>query len=260
MSGEVSRAIISKGQRLHIDDQTQESINSMEVIQREMNDVLRENISAHRKMIVFDMDDTILIGRFIDRCADTFGFRPQLDELRFNEKDAIILTKRVSLLLKNKTMDDLLNIISKMRMAGKIKEVVQCYKKKGYLVGIISNSYTLITNYVKQQIGVDFSVSHQLEFFEGRATGEVNLPSYFFGSPESICGHAFCKTNALQHICEKYNVNMKNCIVVGDSKDDRCVITYAGKGVAFCTTDEMLEKIADKSIKERSFEPLLALA
>lgn len=260
MSGEVSRAIISKGQRLHIDDQTQESINSMEVIQREMNNVLRENLSAHRKMIVFDMDDTILIGRFIDRCADTFGFRPQLDELRFNEKDAIILTKRVSLLLKNKTMDDLLNIISKMRMAGKIKEVVQCYKKKGYLVGIISNSYTLITNYVKQQIGVDFSVSHQLEFFEGRATGEVNLPSYFFGSPESICGHAFCKTNALQHICEKYNVNMKNCIVVGDSKDDRCVITYAGKGVAFCTTDEMLEKIADKSIKERNFEPLLALA
>ncbi len=260
MSGEVSRAIISKGQRLHIDDQTQESINSMEVIQREMNDVLRENISAHRKMIVFDMDDTILIGRFIDKCADTFGFRPQLDELRFNEKDAIILTKRVGLLLKNKTMDDLLNIISKMRMAGKIKEVVQCYKKKGYLVGIISNSYTLITNYVKQQIGVDFSVSHQLEFFEGRATGEVNLPSYFFGSPESICGHAFCKTNALQHICEKYNVNMKNCIVVGDSKDDRCVITYAGKGVAFCTTDEMLEKIADKSIKERNFEPLLALA
>ena len=260
MSGEVSRAIISKAQRQHNNELTKESVNSMEAIQREMNNVLRENLSAYQKMIVLDMDDTILINRFIDKCAEAFGFKPKLEELRFNEKDPIILTKRIGLLLKNKTMDDLLNVISNMEMAANIKEVIQSYKQKGYLAGIISNSYTLITNYVKQQIGADFSVAHQLEFFEGKATGEVSLPSYFFGSPESICGHSFCKTNALQHVCEKYNVKMKNCIAVGDSKDDRCMLTYAGKGVAFCTTDEMLEKIADSSIKTRNFEPLLALA
>lgn len=260
MSGEVSRAIISKAQRQHNNELTQESVNSLEAIQREMSNVLRENLSAYQKMIVLDMDDTILISRFIDNCAEAFGFKPKLDELRFNEKDPIILTKRIGLLLKNKTMDDLLHVISNMKMAENIKEVVQSYKEKGYLVGIISHSYTLITNYVKQQIGADFSVAHQLEFFEGKATGEVSLPSYFFGSPESICGHSFCKTNALQHVCEKYTVSMKNCIAVGDSKDDRCMLTYSGKGVAFCTSDEMLEKIADKNIKERNFEPLLALA
>ena len=260
MSGEVSRAIISKAQRQHNNELTQESVNTIEAIQREMNNVLRENLSAYQKMIVLDMDGTILINRFIDECADAFGFKLKLDELRFSEKDPIILTKRIGLLLKNKTIDDLLNVISSMEMAENIKQVVQACKQKGYLVGIISHSFTLITNYVKQQIGADFSVAHQLEFFEGKATGEVNLPSYFFGSPESICGHSFCKTNALQHICGKYNVNMKNCIAVGDSKDDRCIVTYAGKGVAFCTTDEMLEKIADSSIKVRNFEPLLALA
>src|SRR5687768_6222574 len=260
MSGEVSRAIISRAQRYHTDEFTKENVNSLEAIQREMNNALRENLSVYHKMIVFDMDDTILINRFINECADAFGFKPKLDELRFSEKDPIILTKRIGLLLKNKTIDDLLHVISNMEMAENIKEVVNIYKQKGYRVGIISHSYTLITNYVKQQIGADFSVAHQLEFFEGKATGEVNLPSYFFGSPESICGHSFCKTNALQHVCEKYNVNMKNCIAVGDSKDDRCMITYAGKGVAFCTTDELLEKIADSTIKTRNFEPLLALA
>ena len=260
MSGEVSRAIISKAQRQHNNELTRESVNTLEAIQREMNNVLRENLSVYQKMIVLDMDDTILINRFIDKCADAFGFRTKLDELRFNEKDPIILTKRIGLLLKNKTMDDLLNVISNMGMADNIKEVIQSYKQKGWLVGIISNSYTLITNYVKQQIGADYSLAHQLEFFDGKATGEVSLPSYFFGSPESVCGHSFCKTNALQYICEKYNVIMKNCIAVGDSKDDRCMLTYAGKGVAFCTSDEMLEKIADSSIKTRNFEPLLALA
>jgi phosphoserine phosphatase SerB len=260
MSGEVSRAIISKAQRHHNNELTQESVNSLAAIQREMGNVLKENLSAFQKMIVLDMDNTILISRFIDECANAFGFGQKLAELRFNEKDPIILTKRVGLLLKNKTMDDLLLVISNMKMAENIKEVVQNYKQKGYLVGIISHSYTLITNYVKQQIGADFSVAHQLEFFEGKATGEVSLPSYFFGSPESLCGHSFCKTNALQHLCAKYSVSIKNCIAVGDSMDDRCMITYAGKGVAFCTTDEMLEKIADNCIKERNFEPLLSLA
>ncbi|HEY6506007.1 MAG TPA: HAD-IB family phosphatase [Chitinophagaceae bacterium] len=260
MSREVSRAILSKAHRQHNYEFSQENVYSLEAIQREMNNVLRENLSEYKKMIVFDMDDTILMSRFINECANIFSFLPKLEELRFNEKDPIILTKRIGLLLKNRTMDELLNVISNMKMAGNIKEVVQAYKEKGYLVGIISHSYTLITNYVKQQIGADFSVAHQLEFFEGKATGEVSLPSYFFGSPESVCGHSFCKTNALQHICEKYNVHMKNCIAVGDSKDDRCIIAYSGKGVAFCTTDELLEKIADKSIKERDFESLLALA
>lgn len=260
MSGEVSRAIISKAQRYQHDSFTKESVNSLEAIQREMNNALRENLSVYHKMIVLDMDDTILINRFIDECAQTFGFTAKLEELRFSEKDPIILTKRVGLLLKNKTIDDLLHVISSMKLAENIKEVVHYYKEKGYLVGIISHSYTLVTNYIKQQIGADFSLAHQLEFFEGKATGEVNLPSYFFGSPESVCGHSFCKTNALQHVCEKYNVLMKNCIAVGDSRDDRCMITYAGTGVAFCTTDELLEKIADSNIRTRNFEPLFALA
>ncbi len=260
MSREVSRAIISKAQRQDNNRLSLESANSLEVIQREMTNVLRENLSVYHKMIVLDMDETILKKRFIDECADHFKFGPQLEELRFREKDPIILTKRIGLLLKSRSMDELLHVISTMEMADNIKEVIQSFKKKGYLVGIISHSYTLIANYVKQKIGADFSVAHQLEFIEGKATGEVNLPSYFFGSPDSICGHSFCKTNALQHVCEKYNVAMKNCIAVGDNKDDRCMIAYAGKGVAFCSTDELLEKIAHKSIKERNFEPLLELA
>lgn len=260
MSREVSRAIITRAQRQQNNVLTPENVNSLEEIQREMTNVIRENLSDYHRMLVLDMDNTILTDRFINVCADNFGFRAKLDELRFSETDPIILTKRIGLLLKGRSMDELLNVISNIGMADHIREVVAYYKEKGYLVGIISHSYTLITNYIRQQIGADFSVAHQLEFFEGRATGEVSLPSYFFGSPESFCGHSFCKTNALQHICDRYNVKMKNVIAVGDSRDDRCMIAYAGRGVAFCSSDEILEKIAFKSIHERNFDPLRELA
>lgn len=260
MSKEVSRAIISKAQRQHPEEISEEEIHSLETINREMNKTLREKLCGFHKMVVFDMDDTIFKGRTIDECAKEFGFTAKLEDLRAQEKDPIILTKRIGLLLKGRTIDDLLNVAGRIPMVSDIKDVVKALKEKGYIIGIISNSYTLVTNYVRQQIDADFTYANQLEFFEGKVTGEVNLPSYFFGSPESLCGHAYCKTNALQHACEKYNVQLKNCIVVGDSRDDRCMIGHAGKGVAFCTKDELLKTIAIKNIREESFQPLLALA
>jgi glucosyl-3-phosphoglycerate synthase len=258
MSGEVSRAIIRKTHQL-TDEFTEEDVSSIETINREMNKVLKEELAGFHKMIVLDMDNTILNGRFIDDAAKKFGFYPALEDLRAKETDAIILTKRIGLMLKGKTIDDLLNVADEMRIIEDSKKVTREFKKKNYIVGIISNSYSLITNYVKQKIGADFSLAYNLEFMEGRTTGEVNLPYYFFGSPESICGHSFCKTNALQYACEKYNVLLKNCIVVGDSIDDRCMVGHAGTGVAFCSNDELLEKVASQSIRQRSFEPLLSM-
>jgi phosphoserine phosphatase SerB len=259
MSKEVSRAIISKAQSQNNVEVNEEEIHSLETINREMNKTLREELSGFHKMAIFDMDDTILKGRTIDVCAKEFGFTAKLEDLRDQEKDPIILTKRIGLLLKGRTMDELLNIASRIEMVHDIKEVIQALKQRGYIVGIISNSYTLITNFVRQRIGADFSYANQLEFFEGKVTGEIGLPSYFFGSPDSICGHAYCKTNALVDACAKYNVPLKNCIVIGDSRDDRCMVGHAGKGIAFCTKDEVLETIAFKNIREDSFQSLLTL-
>lgn len=259
MSKEVSHAIISKAQSQNPREAKEDVIHSLETINSEMNKTLREELSDFNKMAIFDMDDTILKGRTIDTFAKEFGFTAKLEDLRDLEKDPIILTKRIGLLLKGRTMDELLNIASRIEMVHDIKDVVAALKQRGYIVGIISNSYTLITNFVRQRIGAEFSYANQLEFFEGKVTGEVGLPSYFFGSPDSICGHAYCKTNALVNACEKYNVPLKNCLVVGDSRDDRCMVGHAGKGIAFRTKDEVLETIALKNIREDSFQSLLTL-
>ena len=259
MSKEVSRAIIRKAHR-HDAGITEEDVSSLETINREMNRVLKEELATFHKMVIFDMDDTILKGRFINECAKKFGFFPVLEDIRAREKDPVILTKRIGLTLKGRTIDDLLTVANDMQIVDDIKKVIVELKEKKYLVGIISNSYSLITNYIKQKIGADFSLAYSLEFLEGKTTGEVNMPHYFFGSNESICGHSFCKTNALQHACEKYNVLLKNCIVIGDSKDDRCMVGHAGKGIAFCTNDELLEKVATQTIKDKSFMSLLSMA
>lgn len=260
MSHEVSKAIISKAQQQNPGEKMEEAVESIEEINRQMHDVLKENLGVHHRMAIFDMDDTILKGRFIEACANKFGFTAKLHDLREEETDPMILSKRIGLLLKGRTIDELLDVIHNISMVDDIKEVVAGLKQKGYQVGIISNSYTLITNYVVKNIGADFSYGLQLEIIEGKATGEVNMPSYFFASPDSICGHPYCKTNAMQYACDKFNVQFRNCIVVGDSKDDRCMVGHAGKGFAFCTKDELLKKMASNEIKEPSFRSLLEYA
>jgi len=147
------------------DEVTEEEVRSIEEINRQMNYALQENLSGFHKMAIFDMDNTILKGRFIDACAKRFGFTARLEDLREQESDPIILTKRIGLLLRGKTIDQLLDIIHGIEMVDDIKEVVVALKNKGYIVGIISNSYTLITNYVMRNIGADFTYANQMDFF-----------------------------------------------------------------------------------------------
>ncbi|MEX6690620.1 HAD-IB family phosphatase [Danxiaibacter flavus] len=257
MSKEVAKAIIAKTQQQNPTEVDEEYVKSLEEINRQMHDVLQEKLASFKKMAIFDMDDTILKGRFIDACAKKFGFSAKLEDLRERDTDPIILTKHIGLLLKGRTIDELLDVVHNIEIVEDVKPVISALKERGYTVGIISNSYTLITNYLMKNIGADFSYANQLELFEGKATGEVNMPSYFFASPDSNCGHAYCKTNAMQYACEKYNVKFKNCIAIGDSKDDRCIVGHAGKGFAFCSKDDILKKMATKEINEYKFQSIL---
>src|SRR6185436_6057539 len=82
MSHEVSKAIISKAQQQNPGEKMEEAVESIEEINRQMHDVLKENLGVHHRMAIFDMDDTILKGRFIEFCAEKFGFTAKLQDLR----------------------------------------------------------------------------------------------------------------------------------------------------------------------------------
>jgi phosphoserine phosphatase/GTP:adenosylcobinamide-phosphate guanylyltransferase len=257
MSREVSRTIIRKSQRLIPGTVDEDELSTLEHIQQQFGEVLEEELSAYGKMAVFDMDNTILQGRFIDEMAARFGFSAKLQALRDKESDPVILTKRIGLLLKGRSIEEMLEAIGSIPMVDDIKSVVASLKATGYKIGLISNSYQVVCSYVRQEIGADFVLANRLEFFEGKATGEVSMPSYFFPSPDAICSHALCKTHALQYACNTYCVRMDNCLAVGDSADDACMIAHAGKGFAFCSSDEALLRAADIQIKERSFAAML---
>jgi glucosyl-3-phosphoglycerate synthase len=212
------------------------------------------------KMLVFDMDNTLLTNRYIDVCAEAFNFKQALMLLRRIDEDPERLTMRIASLLKGRKKTDLIGIAETIRLVEDIHEVIDELKKKSYTIGIISDSYQLITGYIANKIKADFWLANELQFIGDYATGKVLIPYYFYYSHESTCEHRVCKTNALRYICTKYDVAFKDCIVVGDGENDACMVKHAGIGVAFCSTNDLLANAAIKHITQRTFKELLVFA
>ncbi len=258
MSREVSRAILKRAFT-----GSQANLNALELInilRDQMGFSIKETLLKMKKMIIFDMDNTILDGAFIDEAAQMFGFQKKLTEIRAKHSDHLIITKHIALLLKEKNIAQILEVVDKIPLIFDIIEIIVRLKKRGYIVGIITHSYDCVATHIKNKIGADFALAYELEFSNSIATGEVKMPSFFIHNDKSKCAHEMCKTNALINIAEKYNINRQNIIAVGDGEQDLCMIKYAGIGVSFRSKNQELNFIADKTIKNKSFKSLLSFA
>lgn len=260
MSKEVAQAIIMKASSSKNPRYNFEELGALNEIRSQMEFALENHLGELNKLVVFDMDNTILRGRFIDTCTEAFGLREDLMNIRSSETDAIALTKRIATLLKGKTINELITIADSIPIVNGTKEIVSELKNRGYIVGIISDSYDCITNHIRIKLGMDFSLSNELEFSKSICTGEVKVPSFLFSNPNSLCKHSICKTNALINILEKYNIKRENSIAIGDSLNDLCMIKEAGLGIAFCSKDELVNHHADVVISTPTFAEILNLA
>jgi phosphoserine phosphatase SerB len=260
MSKEVAHAIIMKASTTKNPRYNFEELGVLSEIRSQMEFALENHLGELNRLVVFDMDNTILRGRFIDECAETFGFKEDLMDIRSSEPDNYAITKRIAILLKGKSISEMIKVADSISIVEGTKEIVSELKSRGYIVGIISDSYDCITNHIRIKLGMDFSLSNELEFSKSICTGEVKIPSFLFSNQNSLCKHSICKTNALISILDKYNIKRENTIAVGDSLNDLCMIKVAGLGIAFCSKDELVNHHADVVISRPTFKELLNLA
>ncbi len=258
MSREVSKAILRRVR--NIDERNLETLENISVIRSQMDYAIRESLLGLEKMIIFDMDNTLLEGSFIATAAEEFNFRDELIKIVTDYSNPYTRTKSIARLLKNRSFAEILNVVDKIRVIDDASYVIRELKKKGYICGIISDSYDVVTNHLKNKLKMDFSIANELEFSKSIATGEVRVPSAFMRNRHSKCSHDFCKSNVLFQLAENYNVDIKNIISVGDSENDICLIKESGIGIAFCSHNSYLNLVADRIITEKSFIQILDIA
>ena len=258
MSREVSLSIIKRARR--IEGYNLETLQNMNIIRTQMDFAIRETLLGLRKMAIFDMDNTLLEESFITTAAEKFGFKKELIKIVTESDNAYLRTKGIAKLMKGKSIDEIFAVTDSITIVRDAEFVISELKNRGYICGIISDSYDVVTNHIKNKLGMDFSIGNELEFSKSIATGEVKVPSSFIRTSKSLCNHDFCKSNVLLQLAEHYSIELKNIVSVGDSENDICLIRESGIGVAYRSNSKYLNLVAAHSITEKSFLELLEIA
>lgn len=255
MAKQIANAIFKRvnifdGGRRQDDDPSQ-------LMREQVEFALKEMIKQPKKMIVFDMDNILLQGSFIKAAADKFGFRRELNDIMSQDKSNYIKTQKIARLLEGRTFAELINVVESIPLIGDAVQVIRELQVRGYVCGIISDSYHAIANHVKNLLGLDFTLGNELEFQKSVATGEVKIPSQLLKDKFSQCDHDHCKSNMFQYILHRFGISLADSVAVGDGENDVCMVKMAGTGISFNSTTPAVDSVADYVFKDQSLKPVL---
>lgn len=257
MSREVAAVILKKSKQQG--QNNYETLEYIQAIREQMEFAIHESARKLKKIAIFDMDNTFLRASYIHSAAETFGFKKEVLDIITSQLNPFIRTKQIARLLKGKNISELLKLAEEIPVTPAARETIGLLKENGFIVGLISDSYDCITNHFKNLYSFDFSLANELEFSRSIATGEVKIPSFFLSSDNSLCNHEYCKTHALTHMCNKFDVPVSDTLAVGDSENDICLIKKSGIGISFCSSNRLLDAVADFIIKEPDFNLLIPI-
>ena len=239
------------------DSGRQEEDQASHPMREQVEFALKEMIRHPKKMIVFDMDYTLLQGSFIRAAAERFGFTRELNDILAQPKSNYIKTQKIARLLEGRTFAELVNVVESIPLIGDAVQVIRELQVRGYVCGIISDSYHAIANHVKNLLGLDFTLGNELEFRKSVATGEVRIPSQLLKDRFSQCEHDHCKSNMFQYILHRFGISLADSVAVGDGENDICMVKMAGTGISFNSTTPTLDSVADYVFRGDSLKPVL---
>ena len=212
-----------------------------------------DDIYRHaRRLIVFDMDSTLIQCEVIDELAKHAGVGEQVAQITESAMNGDIdfkqsFTQRVALL---KGLDEkvLAQVAENLELTEGAQRLVTALKKLGYKIGIISGGFDYFGGYLQSKLGLDYVFTNALEIKEGKVTGSV--------TGDIIDGHR--KAEILKTIATVENISLQQTIAVGDGANDLPMISIAGLGIAFHAKPTVKEN-AQKSISSVGLDGLLYL-
>lgn len=191
-------------------------------------DVATQNAENRRKkVLVADMDSTMVIGETLDELAAYADCKEQVaaitiramrGELDFDDA----LRERVALLegLPAKRLADTLGEIELMGGATTLLATMKAHGAKAMLV---SGGFTYFTERIADRIGFDVNRGNHLDIIDDVLTGKVIAPII----------NKDLKLRILQEFCAEHSFSEDDALAVGDGANDLPMLMAAGLGVAY---------------------------
>lgn len=185
-------------------------------------------IADHTKLLVTDMDSTLINIECVDEIADFINVKPQVAEITEAAMRGEIdfetsLRQRVSL-LKGLDVTALEAVYEQRLQLNPGAEVMlKNLQQRGIKTALVSGGFTFFTERLKQRLNLDFTMANVLGEHNGKLTGEV------LGD---VCG-AKAKADFLLAHCDKLGIVPSQVVAMGDGANDLLMMDEAGLSVAY---------------------------
>ncbi|UYQ93129.1 glycosyltransferase [Chitinophaga horti] len=255
MSREVSRTILHKAES--IPQQNLETLGNINIIREQMEYAILESIDKLQKMVIFNLDETIFQQSYLYLAAAVFDKEESLVQILHHYQDPMSILTRSAALFQDRNLAELLEVADNIPVTSDIRSVVKALKKRGYVVGLVTDGFECVAQHMKNKLGMDFAFANRLHLFHSVATGELTVPEFFLSQDEVP---VYDRRHLLTYVQTKYHIPPQNIIYVGNGAMDVEMLRESGIGVAFDPQDEEVVAVADKVIRGEHLAPLLEIA
>ena len=181
-----------------------------------------------KKMIIADMDSTMITVECIDELADYAGLKPEIaaitERAMRGELDfRAALIERVGLLAGMPEATLVECRMERVKLTRGARTLVQTMKAHGAWSVLVSGGFMPFAGPVGEAIGFDKVLANELEIRDGKLTGKVIEP---------IVDSA-AKLETLKAEAAKHGLPLADTLAVGDGANDIPMITSAGLGVGY---------------------------
>ncbi len=210
--------------------------------------------NQHFKVAIFDLDGTLTqersIWEYIHRqLGKWYGFAEeyrkkflagQISYSRFCELDAEVW--------KGMKLEALSEIVQTVPFHPGVDELIGHLKHNGLKLAMVSSGLSLLSNWVHERHGFDYSVSNDLLDEDGILTGKVRVQVYYDK-----------KAVWAKKILKQFGVKPEEVIAIGDSRGDMEMFQIAGLSVAFNSSCKDLDKIASVCVQSQNLADIIPM-
>lgn len=216
--------------------------------------VLQPVEGRRKKLLISDMDSTLIQQECIDELADCMGIKAHIAAITQRAMNGELdfpsaLRERVAL-LKGLKESELQRVFDeKITFMPGGKAVVQTMRVHGARTVLVSGGFTFFTRRVAAHLGMDVEEANILDIENGMLTGTVREPIL----------DSTAKLNALKFHAEDHGCSLDETLAVGDGANDLPMILASGFGAAFHAKPSVVEKAYQAGKAALRHTSLLAL-
>ncbi len=249
MASQVIRTILDRARRLgRFTDSQFNAYQEQELLADADFELAISSLGRPLGLALIDMDGTLIKGRFIEELSNEIALQDPIRSL-LDRPDMPPLERstKIAELLAGTPRDVFQRVAMNVQLSKGAAELVVGLRKRGYAVGIVSDSYFIATEVIRRRVFADFSIAHELQFQDGLATGNMKIASAMLHTHG--CGlHSICKHNVLRNIADKLE-RIPRVVAIGDNDGDACLLKAADVGVAFEPKTQHVANCADYIVR-----------